>query len=141
MCSGKRTTSAIADPHSQRRRASHYARTTRSGKLKNQNEKRQHFVYTFPPPLSPSSFISPLAKSNYCMCQQTQFERVLQMVAILWQGHVQGASQLAIGFFSRLCLCYCQQLFFIKRLSKVSLGGRVEKWANRKGSNETLMSY
>lgn len=95
MCSGKRTTSAIADPHSQRRRASHYARTTRSGKLKNQNEKRQHFVYTlalsFPP--------SPLAKSNYCMCQQTQFELVLQMeLAILWQGHVQGASQLAIGF-------------------------------------------
>lgn len=138
MCSGKRTTSAIADPHSQRRRASHYARTTRSGKLKNQNEKRQHFVYTLPltsPPFSPGKIKLLHVPTNPIRA-----------------GAANGASNPLAGararcqsighwILSRLCLCHCRQLFFIKRLSKVSLGGRVEKWANRKGSNETLMSY
>lgn len=136
MCSGKRTTSAIADPHSQRRRASHYAHTTRSGKLKNQNEKRQHFVYTLPPlplPLSNSAFISPLTKSNYCMCRETQFERVLQMeLAILWQGHVQGASQLAIGFLSPLPFPLPATFLHKTPVESFSQSQSVEKWANTK---------
>lgn len=48
---------------------------------------------------------------------------------------------LGSGLGFRLCHCHWRQVFFIKRPSKVSRSRKVEKWANKKGSNETLMSY